>query len=92
MPIDAGIDWEARYGAGWVARFSASPAFEASATLLHGAARLWRGLYGQGRKVGAQATTLAATMADLGAEWRRAAVRRLPDVLPNGLLTFPHLC
>ncbi len=81
--IDIGIDWEARYGSGWIRRFSAAPVFEAGASLLCGAALLWKGRYGQGRVVGKSARALASSMRDLGEHWRTAGLRWTATLLTD---------
>lgn len=74
--------WEQRIGSGWIRRYGASPAFEAGAVLLAGAARLWIGRYGAGRLVGQEALGLSSRMWDLGQHWREAAVNRTATFLP----------
>lgn len=76
--------WASRYGSGWIRRFGASPAFEAGASLLRSAARLWQGRYGAGRLVGREALELASRMADLGQHWHESAVYWTAGLLPEG--------
>ena len=75
--------WIPRYGGGWIRRFSAAPVFGASASLLRGAAMLWRGRYGAGRVVGAEANQLGGVMRDLAQHWTEAAANWTARLLPE---------